>query len=734
MPLTSPNLDDRNFEQLLAELKRRIPSHTREWTTFDVEGDPGITLVQLFAHLTDMLLYRANRIPERNRLKFLQLLGVGLQPAAAAEGLVTLANERGPLAALPLSAGVPLAAGKVPFMTRDGVNVLPVEALAFVKRPVDKNDPRYDDFKARHQAWLLAQGKSGGSELGFYETVPVTMPTPAEPRPRLDLDRDTQDRAIYLALLARPNEDPSKLREVLAHQTLSLGVVPALDAVPAALPPMRPADGMTAPLGLVYELPNTAAATGAAWRRLQPTQEPDVLNGVGVVQLPLPDVAGLANWSFVDPTAEGTGDFPPRLEDEALRARLVTWLRIRLPTPPGTQQETAGRARLTWVGINAARVAQALRVGGEAAGTGNGEPDQVLRLANTPLLPKSITLESRQADGSRRDWRAVDDLLAAEADDAVFTVDPEAGSLVFGDGLRGVRPAVGERFTAHYEYGGGPSGNVAIGAIKTSPDPRLAGGFRISNPLPTWGGDSGETVAEGERRIPLLLRHRDRAVTADDFRDITERTPGVDVGRVEVIPLHRPGKPAADNEAGVVTVLAIPSSDAREPLWPVPDRLFLTRVCEHLDRCRLVTTEVFVRGPDYVDVYLSVGIAIRPGHFPDSVRQAVQQRLRDYLSALRGGPDETGWPLRRRLLRKELEAVVARVAGVDYLSALPLQMGVGGLSDVPEYLLSGLELPRVAGLLVSLGDTEALVEAFKPPAAAAGTTSVVPVPVSRSIC
>lgn len=731
MPLTIPNLDDRNFEQLLVELKRRIPAHTREWTTFDVEGDPGITLVQLFAHLTDMLLYRANRIPERNRLKFLQLLGVGLQPAAAAEGLVTLANERGPLAALPLAAGVPLAAGKVPFMSRDGVNVLPVEALAFVKRPVDKNDPRYPDFKARHQAWLLAQGKTAGSDLGFYETLPVTLPTPAEPRPLLDLDRDTQDRAIYLALLARPNEAVDKLREVLAHQTLSLGVVPALDAVPAALPPQRPVDGVTPPLGLVYELPNTVA-TGAAWRRLQPTQSPDVLNGVGVVQLPLPDVAGLANWSFADPTDEGTGDFPPRLEDDALRARLVTWLRIRLPIPPGTQQETAGRARLTWVGINAARVGQALRVDGEAVGTGNGEPDQLMRLANTPLLPDSITLESRQTDGSGRLWRAVDDLLAAAADDAVFVVDAEAGTLSFGDGLRGARPAPGERFTARYEYGGGPAGNVAIGAIKTSPDARLAGGFRIANPLPTWGGDSGETVAEGERRIPLLLRHRDRAVTADDFRDISERTPGVDVGRVEVIPLYRPGKPPADNEAGVVTVLAIPRSDAREPLWPVPDRLFLTRVCEHLDSRRLVTTEVFVRGPDYVDVYLSVGIAVRPGHFPDSVRQAVQKRLRDYLSALPpGGPDETGWPLRRRLLRKELEAVVARVAGVDYLDVM--QMGVGSLTDAAEHLLAGLELPRIAGLLISLGDTEPLAEAFTPPAAT-GATPVVPVPVSRSIC
>src|SRR5207302_5390410 len=102
MPLQLPVLDDRTFEQLLEEAKRRIPVHTPEWTNFGMESDPGLTIVQLFAFLTDNLLYRANRIPERNQLKFLQLLGVSLRPAAPADGLITISNERGPVEALPL--------------------------------------------------------------------------------------------------------------------------------------------------------------------------------------------------------------------------------------------------------------------------------------------------------------------------------------------------------------------------------------------------------------------------------------------------------------------------------------------------------------------------------------------------------------------------------------------------------------------------------------------------------
>src|SRR5919199_4543708 len=96
MPLQIPQLDDRSAEQLFAETKASIPVYTPEWTNFN-DSDPGITIVQLFAFMTENLLYRSNRIPEANRRKFLTLLGIPLQPAAAGQGLVTFRNERGPL-------------------------------------------------------------------------------------------------------------------------------------------------------------------------------------------------------------------------------------------------------------------------------------------------------------------------------------------------------------------------------------------------------------------------------------------------------------------------------------------------------------------------------------------------------------------------------------------------------------------------------------------------------------
>jgi hypothetical protein len=79
------NLDDRSYEDLVAEARSLIPSLAPEWTDWN-PSDPGITLVELFAWLTEMLLYRANRLPEKNVRTFLRLLnGSAWTPGADLE-------------------------------------------------------------------------------------------------------------------------------------------------------------------------------------------------------------------------------------------------------------------------------------------------------------------------------------------------------------------------------------------------------------------------------------------------------------------------------------------------------------------------------------------------------------------------------------------------------------------------------------------------------------------------
>src|SRR3954468_15607410 len=133
MAFRPPRLDDRSYEDLVAELVARIPAHTPEWTN-PRAGDPGRTLIELFAWLGDALLYRANLIPERQRLVFLKLLGLPLKSAQAARKLVSLAwAQPTELSAASLVSGARIAAA-APFETLSDTTLLPIFAEAYIKR------------------------------------------------------------------------------------------------------------------------------------------------------------------------------------------------------------------------------------------------------------------------------------------------------------------------------------------------------------------------------------------------------------------------------------------------------------------------------------------------------------------------------------------------------------------------------------------------------------------------
>ena len=84
MSLPTPNLDDLRFQRdLVDEARRRIIRYCPEWTDYNL-SDPGITLIELFAWMTEQLTYRLNRVPDKNYIKFLELLGLQLQPASSA--------------------------------------------------------------------------------------------------------------------------------------------------------------------------------------------------------------------------------------------------------------------------------------------------------------------------------------------------------------------------------------------------------------------------------------------------------------------------------------------------------------------------------------------------------------------------------------------------------------------------------------------------------------------------
>jgi len=772
MPLQIPNLDDRRYQDLLDEAVARIPVHNPEWTNFN-RSDPGVTLIEVFAFMTENLLYRANQIPERNRRKFLTLLGVPLRPASSAVGMVTINNERGPLQTVTLGKGLEVRAGQIPFRTERGLDALPIEAQVYYKSRIINPDQRIKDYYKQLYASYTGAPFVNDADLQLYETVAMG----ARNTSGVSLGQDTVDNSLWVALLARAGDRPAEntaegrerlreqVREAVANKILSLGVAPSLDETSKRLAPAGQANPQSATL-LQYEIPIGGElprdSRQPRYRALDFNAVDDVLAGPGVVEIKLPSVGEMRLWTNLDPLEPGANDFPPALEDTQLNDRLITWLRIR--------SSAALSVRLMWVGINAVSVTQRARVAGELLPAGTGEPDQVVVLSRTPVVPGSVRLTV-----AGEEWKEIEDLLSAGPEvqvpdlrmppgaapgrprpSQVYYVNHESGEVKFGDGMRGKRPPAGAEIRATYDYGAGASGNVGPESINSSPV--LPAGFKVSNPIGAWNGAEAEPVSEGEKQITRFLQNRDRLVNAADFEAVTLRTPGVDVGRVDVIPAYSPdlGPSEPGDSAGAVTLMVIPSHDPKQPDAPMPDRFFINAVCRHLDPRRLVTTELIIRGPIYKPIWISVGINVLAGVSPAETREAVKKTLTEFLAPVRQDVDspralsldnqaaflitpqyawlQKGWPLRKAVSDRELMAVASRVPGVQLVTDVII--AEGGATPASPIAMSGLELPRVAGISVNIGEPID-IDQLRGQAVATGAVPgprLVPVPVIPEEC
>ena len=734
MPIRPPALDDRSFDDLVAELLARIPAHTPEWT-HPRPGDPGRTLIDLFAWLGDTILYRANLIPERQRLAYLRLLGMPLKPAIAARGIVALRVKADQVA---VAVQVPPGATMdkpVPFSTLDFCTAYPLTARAYLRRRLSADEQA--DFNALLPDLRAVYLTTEGSPMG-YVTTEVFAPG-QDLASGVDVIETTVDGSLWIALLA-----PSvKLRDA-AWQSLGAdaqGTARAINVgLSLALDVPDDGTGITTrqPLPMLWETSTGSDETTPEVPDFITLEALDDgtqgLTRSGVVRLSLPALSRIGAPSN-DPRENlraGVGDAPPRLESEQDAALLVTWLRLRMQ-----RGASVGSLRLAWAGINAVRVEQRQVLANRALGVSDGGSDQVFELgvnAQGSADPTTLNIVVEDTITGARVWSAIGDLGSTGPLETGFQFDGEAGTVRFGDGIHGRVPSTGSRVVATgLRVGGGARGNLSAGTLsKLDSVANMLTGARgkpqpaidVLQPLALQGGADAETLDGAERRIPAYFQHRDRAVTAQDYRALAREAPGVRVGRVEVLPRF---KPHERNSAvpGAVSVMVLPyrgSTDYAAPL-PRADRPLLEAVHGFLNERRPLATELYVIGCEYRPMGVSVAVQIREGHAREQVLTAVRLALRQYLwplpIALAGAdgpwpptPDsDAGYPLGRKLTDRELEVAVARVPGVAGVSPVRLFEDRNGQfvelpgagKAVTTLALETWQLPELTALVVTEG-------------------------------
>jgi predicted phage baseplate assembly protein len=704
MPIESPQLDDLRFRPLFEQLRRQIPIYAPDWTDHN-DSDPGVTLLQLFAHLGEQIGFRLNRLPDKAYLEFLKLIGVRLRPAEAARTWLAFYFGKPELAtAVTVPAGAKVnAKGKAaigPFELDAPVDVVPGQAAALVTTlSADLRD-------LSSGTGAPAPGESAADYLATRYSLawdgkqPKLKDWPPQPVPMFFRPDEAGHQHLWIGLAFNPAANAGFLG---ARVTLTVQLDDDEQPDPRAIAACND-HTVAAPVGVggaaytFYRPPRPGQTTGT-WLALPVLADTtDGWTRSGQIRFDVPTSLGpVPDAEWKDPRPEHVKTVA-ELCAESAGSPLPVEKTIKHPLIGAIKNPVTGLTGVVpisgWIGVhftertwrfalravtfNGGAATNAETVRNQLLGTGTGISDQTARLKDGNILAGTLELALEDpVDLQLHRWQEVEDFDRAGPDDRVFVLDPEAGLIYFGDGVRGRVPALGRRIVAlRYRHGGGKAAEVPAGEVN-QPE-ALPGGIQDAvNVVAARGGKDAETLDQARRRAPSVLRTRSRAVTAEDFEVIARETHGVRIARALAVPLRRPiavsgeDAPGLDVDTvapGVVSVVVVPDEPGPYPTAPEG---VLRAVCAHLDRYRLITTEVYVVPAQYVRIYdVEITLVASPGWSAADVRASVSARLERYFHVLTGGIAGEGTPFGAVIHHSELVAQVMRAEGVDRVEQL----------------------------------------------------------------
>jgi predicted phage baseplate assembly protein len=652
MALPEPILDDLRFQKdLVDEARRRIIRYCPEWTDYNL-SDPGITLIELFAWMTEMITYRLNLVPDKNYIRFMDFLGIRLMPATSARTELTFRT----------SAPFPLA-------TDSKLTAVVTQGTEVATRPTDEQKEVIftTDEKLVIATPVLTQlrqqdevTKNFLPRMGLDTFFAFNQPAP-QPGDTFYLGFDeTLDISGYILRL-----------DFTCEQTQAAGI--------------RREDPP-----LVWEV----SKGNDAWVEIVPSTHPGERDTTG----------GLNN-------ARGQIFFylPLGLVPDEVHGRRAYWIRCRIEQRRKEQGMYRESPRILTINAYAlgatTRATNAVIVENEVIGLSNGEAGQSFRLQHYPALGvrEGETVEVEEFhDGELVfvSWMMVEDFSESDRHDRHCTLDTATGEVNFGPSLRqsdgsvrqyGRVPESGRRIRfSRYRYGGGVSGNVPPGKI-TVLKTGIAYIARVSNLLRATGGRDQESLEEAKMRTRRELRAQQRAVTSEDYENLGKAASRM-IGRVKC---NNSAIGGGTLPPGAVELLVIPAAydavNAGDLSKLALEPGLRQEIEAHLDKYRLMTATLKLREPTYIGVKVQADIVISDYSRPDAVQTKVRDALRNFISPLalgatsqgvaitdpaeadgRQSNDWQGWPFGRNLYVSELYSLIAAVPGVKHVREVQL--------------------------------------------------------------
>ena len=613
MALPSPNLDDRRFQQFVDDAKRYIQQRAPEWTDHNV-SDPGVTLVEAVAHMADQIVYRLNRVPEKNHLAFLDLVGINLFPPTAARAEVTYwlsAPQEEPVL-VPTGTEVATARTEseeaVVFAAERDLVVVPCELRhVAVRNSGEQVTDRTADLAEGRDVLCFAEAPAVGDCLLFGLTAAV-------PHCAVALELDSRVDGVGVDPRQPPlmweawTENGWQECEVDRDGTGGLNRPGAVVLhVPGGHAPSRVGGQQAGWLRcrVTEQLPGqpfyTTSPTVRAAEAFTIGGTAPVVHAETVRDEALGESTGLPGQRLRLAHTPVVGDDPPLLLQTAEDDGWVDWQVVPHFAGSGPRDR---------------HVTLDATTGEIAFGPAVREPDGTLRQYGM-VAPKGAAVRARR-----------------------------------------------------YRTGGGRAGNVARGAVRVlrTSIPYVS---EVVNREAARGGVDGETVEEAKTRAPITLRAQERAVTLRDYEELTRRA-APETARITCLEGEE-NEYGAYAVRVLVVPQAVPDPDGRlrfEQL--VPGDALLDRVTRHLDERRPIGTRLAVGPPHYQGVTVVATVHAFRGVDADQVREQAHDALYRHLDPLTGGAEGTGWPFGRPVQAGEIFAVLQRVPGVELVDEVVL--------------------------------------------------------------
>ncbi|QMV41099.1 putative baseplate assembly protein [Cohnella cholangitidis] len=697
-------LDDRTFDSILQEARRGIPQRLPEWTDENTH-DPGVTFLELFAWLSEMQQFYLSRVPERNLRKFLDLLGVIPRESESAETEVSFGNVHEPVV---LPKGTKLRAEDQLFETVASVKLLPIAIDRIVTRTESEASDRSASNTGGNVAfYAFGREAEAGSRLYIaFDREPMVGETISMHIRLAEDGNETQwvsgkpEGVVPSARVAwkiygwTEEHGASWLPlELLEDETLHLtysGRISFRVTDPARAVIVHPAgdrprywinctveeSGYELPPRIDQVLLNTVKA-----RQQDTKSEQTVYDGTGLPGLLLLEDSYLARYGKMrvqvrEPDGrwrewKETNDFSTANANSHVYA---VEREFGLNGPVAVRFGDGVQGAIPPLGSgNIRRIHYAEDFLAHCwIGRSNGLPNQRFQLFDLPCKWKDRLLlqvgvrEAASGELLWEDWEPVDDFDRSGPLDRHYVYDSGTNQLTFGNDENGAIPSQHEDANLCLTVcvlGGGERGNIKPHLLTEWIQPELGAlNLTADNAGYGVGGREEETLEQTLERAQQEWQNPYCAVTAEDYVRIAKSTPGLKVSRVHVIPDYAPGR---ENAPGAVTVVVVPEGLNDTPL---PSAGFLATVAKHLDDRRLITTEVHVVAPEYIQVTVHAVVVVEP-HFMEEAHRIVAA-LNRLLSPMDKPGGIQGWPFGRTVHKGDIYSAISRIKGVAYVQDL----------------------------------------------------------------